>query len=114
MATMITESQQRKKPDMNVPLTGFFYTGPSKKFILHYCHNGREQEPIAALTLLCEAFPENTDYMNWYSAVVLHSEFLKTIAVSQNPTALYLHQYTGTMIICRFLRTEENNSGSRC
>ena len=50
MAEIITESQQRKKPDMDVPLTGFFYTGPSKKYILHYCHNGREQEAIAALT----------------------------------------------------------------
>ncbi|HUX96573.1 MAG TPA: glycoside hydrolase family 9 protein [Bacteroidales bacterium] len=85
MATMITESQQRKKPAMDIPLTGFFYTGPSKKFILHYCHNGREQEPIAALTLMCEAFPDNPDYMNWYSSVVLHSEYLKTIAGFTEP-----------------------------
>jgi hypothetical protein len=85
MATMITESQQRKKPAMDVPLTGFFYTGPSKKFILHYCHNGREQEPIAALTLMCEAFPGNPGYMDWYSSVVLHSEYLKNIAGYTEP-----------------------------
>ncbi|MBK9389309.1 MAG: glycoside hydrolase family 9 protein [Bacteroidetes bacterium] len=85
LAGMITESQQRKKPEMDVPLTGFFYTGPSKKYILHYCHNGREQEPIAALTLLCEAFPDHPDWMTWYSAVVLHSEFLKTISAYTEP-----------------------------
>ena len=85
LAEIITESQQRKKPEMNVPLTGFFYTGPSKKYILHYCHNGREQEAIAALTLLCEAFPGHSDYMKWYSAVVLHSEYLKTIALYTEP-----------------------------
>ncbi len=85
MANLITESQQRKKPEMNVPLTGFFYTGPSKKYILHYCHNGREQEPVAALTLLCEAFPGHPDWMKWYSAVVLHSEFLKTISAYTEP-----------------------------
>ena len=85
MSEIITESQQRKKPDMDVPLTGFFYTGPSKKYILHYCHNGREQEAIAALTLLCEAYPDHSDYMKWYSAVALHSEFLKTIASYTQP-----------------------------
>lgn len=85
MADIITESQQRKKPDMDLPLTGFFYTGPSKKYILHYCHNGREQEPIAALTMLCEAFPEHPDWMTWYSSVVLHSEFLKTISAFTEP-----------------------------
>jgi hypothetical protein len=85
LANIITESQQRKKPEMDVPLTGFFYTGPSKKYILHYCHNGREQEPIAALTMLCEAFPDHSDWMTWYSAVVLHSEFLKAISAYTEP-----------------------------
>jgi hypothetical protein len=85
LAEIITDSQQRRKPDMDVPLTGFFYTGPSRKYILHYCHNGREQEPIAALTKLCEAFPSHPAYMKWYSAVVLHSEFLKTISEYTQP-----------------------------
>jgi hypothetical protein len=85
LANIITESQQRKRPVMDVPLTGFFYTGPSRKYILHYCHNGREQEPIAALTLLCEALPDHPDWMKWYSAVTLHSEYLKTIAKYTEP-----------------------------
>ncbi len=80
LAEIIVASQQRSRPAMDVPLTGFFYTGPSKKYVLHYCHNGREQEPIAALVSLCEEFPEHPDYMKWYSAVVLHSEFLKTFS----------------------------------
>ena len=85
LARIITESQQRKVSDMNIPLTGFFYTGPGKKHILHYCHNGREQEPIAALTLLCEAFPDHPEWMKWYSAVALHSEYLKTISDYTRP-----------------------------
>lgn len=85
LANIITESQQRKKPDMDIPLTGFFYTGPSKKYILHYCHNGREQEPVAALTMLCEAFPDHPGWMTWYSSVVLHSEFLKAISAYTGP-----------------------------
>ena len=85
LAKIILESQQRKFLPTNIPLYGFFYTGPSKKHILHYCHNGREQEPIAALTLLCEAFPDHPDWMKWYSAVVLHSEYLKTLAKFTEP-----------------------------
>jgi hypothetical protein len=85
LAKIIIESQQRKLPEMDIPLTGFFYTSPAKRNILHYCHNGREQEPIAALTQLCEAFPDHPDWMTWYSAVVLHSQYLKTIAKYTEP-----------------------------
>lgn len=85
LANIITESQQRKFLTSEMPITGFFYTGPAKKHIMHYCHNGREQEPIAALTQLCEAFPDHPDWMKWYSAVVLHSQYLKTIAEYTKP-----------------------------
>jgi hypothetical protein len=85
LAKFILESQQRKILPTDIPLNGFFYTSPSKKHIMHYCHNGREQEPIAALTLLCEAFPNHPDWMKWYSAVVLHSEYLKTIVKFTEP-----------------------------
>jgi hypothetical protein len=85
LAKIIVESQQRKLPEMDIPITGFFFTSPAKKNILHYCHNGREQEPIVALTQLCEAFPDHPDWMKWYSAVALHSEYLKTIAKFTEP-----------------------------
>jgi hypothetical protein len=85
LAKIIIASQQRKIPDWDVPFTGFFYTSPAKKHILHYCHNGREQEPIVALTLLCEAFPDHADWMQWYSAVVLHSQYLKKMAKYTEP-----------------------------
>jgi len=85
LAKIILESQERKLSVTDMPITGFFFTSPAKKNILHYCHNGREQEPIAALTLLCEAFPNHPDWMKWYSAVVLHSQYLKTIAKYTEP-----------------------------
>ena len=85
LATIILESQQRKLPDWDIPITGFFYTSPTKEHILHYCHRGHEQEPIIALSRLCEAFPDHPDWMKWYSAVTLHSEYLKTIAKYTEP-----------------------------
>ena len=85
LAKIILESQQRKILRLDIPLYGFFYTSPAKKNIMHYCHNGREQEPIAALNELCKAFPDHPDWMKWYSAVALHSKYLKTIAGYTEP-----------------------------
>ncbi len=85
MAGNITGSQQRKRTDWDIPMSGFFYTSPEKDHILHYCHRGREQAPVVALTQLCEAFPDNPDWMKWYSSVVLHSQYLKNNARYTEP-----------------------------
>ncbi len=85
LAPVITDAQQRKRPDWDTPLTGFFYTSTAKDRILHYCHRGREQAPTMALTALCDAFPDNPDWMHWYSAVTLYSEYLKTISKYSAP-----------------------------
>ncbi|HZY39682.1 MAG TPA: glycoside hydrolase family 9 protein [Mucilaginibacter sp.] len=80
LAPLIVNAQQRKRPDWDTPLTGFFYTSTAKDRILHYCHRGREQAPTMALTALCDAFPDNPDWMRWYSSVTLYAEYLKTLA----------------------------------
>jgi hypothetical protein len=79
-APLIMNAQQRKRPDWDTPLTGFFYTSTAKERILHYCHRGREQAPTMALTQLCDAFPNHQDWIKWYSTVTLYAEYLKTIA----------------------------------
>ncbi|MGH7967523.1 MAG: glycoside hydrolase family 9 protein, partial [Limisphaerales bacterium] len=85
LAKIILGSQERTRPDWDVPLLGFFYTGPRKDRILHYCHRGREQGPILAFTRLCDAFPNHPDWMKWYSAVALYSQYLKTVANYTQP-----------------------------
>jgi len=83
MASAIVNSQQRSfLPGLEVPITGFFYTGPEKESLLHYNHIGHEQAPVVALAKLCETFPEHPDWMKWYSGVVLHSQFFQQ-AMSQ-------------------------------
>lgn len=82
---IIINSQQRTLPDWEVPLTGFFYTSQEKEHILHFCHHGREHSPVMALTQLCEIFPDHADWMKWYSAVALHSQYLKNIAKFTEP-----------------------------
>ncbi|TDW99271.1 glycoside hydrolase family 9 protein [Dinghuibacter silviterrae] len=88
MAKYITGAQQRVRPDWDVPLTGFFYTSTAKDRLLHYCHRGRDQAPMLALTALCRAFPGHADWMTWYSAAALYSEYLKTTAAYTGPYGL--------------------------
>jgi hypothetical protein len=85
LARIILASQQRKQPRWEIPLFGFFFTSPSKDRLLHYCHRGREQGPILALTRLCDAFPNHPDWMQWYSSVVLYSGYLKAVAKYTEP-----------------------------
>jgi hypothetical protein len=85
LARVILDSQERKRPNWTTPMLGFFYTSPARDRILHYCHRGREQAPIVALTQLCNAFPNHPDWMKWYSAVTLHSQYLKSMAKYTEP-----------------------------
>jgi hypothetical protein len=88
LAPKIMDAQQRKRPDWDKPLTGFFYTSTAKERILHYCHRGREQAPTMALTALCDALPNHKDWIKWYSTVTLYSEYLKTMAKYTEPYAM--------------------------
>jgi len=84
-ARTILGSQERTRPDWEIPLFGYFYTGPTRDRVLHYCHRGRDQGPILALTRLCEAFLDHPDWMQWYSAIALYAEYLKAAARHTEP-----------------------------
>ena len=75
LGDLILQSQERKLQPWTVPLTGFFYTGPDRKNLFHRFHNGEEEQPIVALAHLCEALPDNPNWIKWYSAIVLHSRY---------------------------------------
>ena len=78
LAKTITDSQQRSLlPGLTIPLTGFFYTGPDKTRILRYQHPSHEEAPTLALVRLCELFPDDPNWMKWYSAVTLYTEYFQ-------------------------------------
>jgi hypothetical protein len=85
LARVILESQQRELTAWRMPLAGFFYTGPKRERMLHYAHRGHEQAPVVVLAGLCRALPDHPDWMKWYSAVVLHSEYLRRTARLTEP-----------------------------
>ena len=82
---IVVDSQQRTTVGREFPLSGFFYTGPDRNTLFHQFHRGNDQAPIVALAQLCETFPDHTDWMKWYSAVALYSEYQKAAAKTTAP-----------------------------
>ena len=85
MGEVILASQQLELTPWTHPMAGFFYSNPSGRRFLSYNHVGHEQAPIMALCELFKTFPTHTSAMRWYSAVVLHSEFLRSISKATRP-----------------------------
>lgn len=71
---LLLRCQEREFLD-GIPLTGFFYTSPEKLAIVNHRHAAFEESPLLALSALCRAFPDHEDWIEWYGAATLHSEY---------------------------------------
>jgi hypothetical protein len=71
---------QRKEPLSDKDRTkGFFYRDKSRKSIVHYIHQSREQVYMQAMTLLCETQPNHSDYPKWAESIRLYGDYLKSL-----------------------------------
>ena len=61
-------------------LQGFFYRDTTRRSLVHYIHQSREQVFMQALVQLCELLPDHPDRPRWIEAVRLHGEYLKGLA----------------------------------
>ncbi len=95
LAALIVQSQEQKMQPWSIPLTGYFYTSPKRENLFHRFHMGEEEQPVVALTHLCETFPDHADWMKWYAAIVLHSKYYQQVAAKVDepydvlPAAVY-------------------------
>ena len=95
LGQLILASQEQKLQPWNMPMTGYFYTSPKRENLFHRFHIGQEEEPIVALAHLCETFPNDANWMKWYSGIVLHSKYYQQVAAKVNepygvlPAAVY-------------------------
>lgn len=80
LGNLILESQEQRIQPWTIPMTGYFYTSPKRENLFHRFHIGQEEEPVIALTHLCETFPNHANWMKWYSAIVLHSKYYQQVA----------------------------------
>ncbi|GIO16741.1 endoglucanase [Cohnella xylanilytica] len=85
LAGFVLDCQERRMPEWDIPLRGFYYASPERRRLLHFPHRGHEQAPTVALIGLMEAYPEHPGWGSWYAAVVLHSEYMKSIAAYAEP-----------------------------
>ncbi|MGB6973565.1 MAG: glycoside hydrolase family 9 protein [Terracidiphilus sp.] len=79
LGNQILASQQRALQPWSVPMTGYFFTGPDRKYLFHRFHMGEEEQPIVALAHLCQALPDNPSWIKWYSAIVLHTKYYQEV-----------------------------------
>jgi len=77
LAGIVVDSQQRTFVGRGFPLAGFFYNSPAKQDIFHQFHRGNDQAPVVAMAKLCEQFPDDPNWMRWYSVVAYYSEYQK-------------------------------------
>lgn len=70
----LVECQRQSFAD-DVPMTGYFYRSNARQRVVHDHHLSFEGAPVVALEALCEAFPEHEDWMEWYGAALLHSQY---------------------------------------
>lgn len=58
---------------------GYFYRDLSRKSIVHYIHQSREQVYMQAMVLLCETQKQHPDYPKWTNSIRLYGNYLKGI-----------------------------------
>ena len=71
---LLMECQEQRFVN-GIPLAGYFYADAKKQSIVHDHHMSFEEAPLLALGALCESFPAHRDWIRWYGAALLHSEF---------------------------------------
>lgn len=77
--------EQHIQSDWAVPMTGFFYESREKKLIWHHNHHSASCFPDIALRELCETFPDDPDYIKWYHAAVLSSQYYDALMQFTDP-----------------------------
>jgi hypothetical protein len=74
LGNLVVQCQEQSFVE-GIPITGYFYTNTDRDRVIHNQHTAFEEAPLIALGMLCRAFPDHSDWMDWYSAAVLHSEY---------------------------------------
>ncbi len=79
-AEIVLACQQQELTDWDVPMAGFFYQDRKRDLIWHHNHMSYSYLPDLALRTLCESYPDDPDYMKWYSALALSGDYYKALS----------------------------------
>ncbi len=70
----LLDCQERAFVD-GMPVTGYFYTGTDRRWLVHDSHVSFNEAPMLAFRELCRTFPEEAEWMDWYSAAAIYNEY---------------------------------------
>ncbi len=70
----LTDLQEQSFLDGS-PVTGFFYADAGRTQIQREVYGGSDDSGWLALKVLCDAFPDEPDWINWYAALLIYSEY---------------------------------------
>ena len=85
LADYILQSQAKEPVGREIPLTGFFYTSPDKRDVYQFAHRGHDQAPVVVLAALYKAFPSSPKREEWYAAIKLYGDYIKTVVQLSAP-----------------------------
>jgi Glycosyl hydrolase family 9/Cellulase N-terminal ig-like domain len=57
------------------PITGYFYEDGARSRMVHEYHNSHEESGLLALQALCDTFPQDAAWIDWYAALLINSEY---------------------------------------
>lgn len=58
-----------------IPVTGYFYSGVGSRGLIHDNHVSFNEAPMLAFRELCRTFPDEAEWMDWYSAAAIYNEY---------------------------------------
>lgn len=90
--TLQCQETKGKKPE----LKGFFYRDESRRSIVHFIHQSREQLFALALTDLCKSQPYYKEIKRWKAAIKLYAQYLGSLIPYTYP---YKMASSGTYLI---------------
>jgi hypothetical protein len=73
---LLIQCQEQRFLD-GIPITGYFYTSTKRDRLVHEHHASFEEAPVMALRALCDTFPSHSDWIEWYGAALLHSQYFQ-------------------------------------
>jgi len=70
---------QQTEPLGDSGLAGFFYRNQSKRSVVHFIHQSREQIYMLALDALCRTQAEHSDMSRWKNSMALYGNYIKKL-----------------------------------
>lgn len=71
---LLTECQEQVFRE-GIPIAGYFFTDSRRELPVYNNHGAFNEAPMLALRTLCRIFPDEPDWINWYGAAAIYSDY---------------------------------------